>query len=73
MSISSEISRISQNVTDSLAAVADKGVTVPSGSKSDDLPNLIAQIVSGEDGDNLEYGENALALVGAGTVGSAVV
>ena len=44
MSISSEISRISGNITDSLAAVAAKGVTVPSGSNSDDLPELIAQI-----------------------------
>lgn len=47
MSIASEISRISQNVADSLEAVAAKGVTVPSGSNSDDLPDLIAQITSG--------------------------
>ena len=53
MSISSEISRISGNVSDSLAAVAAKGVTVPTGSNSDDLPTLIAQIQSGGgDGDN---------------------
>ena len=44
MSISSEISRISGNVSDSLAAVAAKGVTVPSGSTSDNLADLIAQI-----------------------------
>lgn len=44
MSIATEISRISQNVSDSLDAVAAKGVTVPSGSTSDDLPSLIAQI-----------------------------
>ena len=48
MSISSEISRISQNVSDSLNAVAAKGVAVPAGSKSDDLPGLIAQIPTGE-------------------------
>lgn len=44
MSIASEISRISGNITDSLTAVASKGITVPSGSNSDDLPDLIAQI-----------------------------
>ena len=44
MSISSEISRISQNIADSLNAVAAKGVAVPAGSTSDDLPGLIAQI-----------------------------
>lgn len=47
MSISSEISRISQNITDSLTAVANKGVTVPGGSTSDNLPNLISQISTG--------------------------
>lgn len=47
MSIASEINRIQQNVNDSLTAVANKGVVVPSGSNSDDLPGLIAQIVSG--------------------------
>lgn len=48
MSIASEISRIQQNVTDSLSAVANKGVVVPQGSNSDDLPGLIAQIISGQ-------------------------
>lgn len=47
MSISSEISRIAGNVADSLDAVAAKGVTVPAGSTSDDLPGLIAQITGG--------------------------
>ena len=47
MSIASEISRISGNVSDSLDAVAAKGVTVPSGSNSDDLAGLIAQISGG--------------------------
>ena len=46
MSISSEINRISQNVSDSLTAVASKGATVPSGANSDDLPNLIASLPS---------------------------
>ena len=48
MSISSEISRIQQNVSDSLDAVADKGVAVPAGSGSDDLPGLIARIGGGQ-------------------------
>ena len=47
MSIASEISRLSQNVSDSLDAVAAKGVTVPSGSNSDDLASLISQITAG--------------------------
>lgn len=47
MSIASEIARLSKNVSDSLDAVAAKGVTVPSGSNSDDLPGLIAQITGG--------------------------
>ena len=47
MSISSEISRISGNVSDALTAIANKGVTVPSGSNSDDLADLIASIQTG--------------------------
>ena len=47
MSIQSEINRISQNVADSLTAVAAKGVVVPNGSNSDDLPELIASIQTG--------------------------
>lgn len=45
MSIQSEITRISGNVSNSLTAVANKGVTVPSGSNSDDLADLIDLIV----------------------------
>lgn len=48
MSIQSEITRISGNVSDSLNAVAAKGVTVPSGSNSDDLALLIASIPQGD-------------------------
>lgn len=44
MSVSSEISRISTNVSDSLSAVAAKGVVVPQGSTSDDLAGLITDI-----------------------------
>lgn len=44
MSIQSEITRISGNVQASLAAVEEKGVTVPEGSGSDELAGLIAEI-----------------------------
>ena len=47
MSIQSEINRISGNVADALDAIEDKGVTVPAGSNSDDLADLIAQISGG--------------------------
>lgn len=47
MSIQSEITRISGNVTDALTAIGAKGVTVPSGTTSDDLSTLIAQISGG--------------------------
>ena len=45
MSISSEITRITNKRDASLAVVASKGVTVPSGSTMDDLPGLIDLIV----------------------------
>lgn len=44
MSIKSQIERIQSNVTASLAAVQNKGVAVPTGSTSDDLPSLISSI-----------------------------
>lgn len=47
MSVQSEITRISGNVTAALAAIADKGVTVPDGSTSDALAELIASIEAG--------------------------
>lgn len=47
MSIQSEITRISGNISDSLDAVAEKGVTVPGNASSDDLPGLIRSIPSG--------------------------
>ena len=50
MSISSEISRISGNVSDALTAISNKGVVVPSGSNSDDLADLISQITGGGTG-----------------------
>ena len=47
MSIQSEITRLSGNVTDAFTAITAKGVTVPSGSNSDDLYSLIMQISGG--------------------------
>ena len=47
MSISSEITRIANKRDASFTAVANKGVTVPSGSTIDDLPGLISSISTG--------------------------
>lgn len=47
MSIASQISRLTQNVSDALDAIEAKGVTIPSGSNSDDLADLISQIQQG--------------------------
>ena len=55
MSISSEITRISGNVSAALTAIGAKGVTVPSGSNSDDLATLIAAIETGGGGDEPTY------------------
>lgn len=49
MSIQSEINRISGNVNSALSAIADKGVSVPSGANSDDLAELIGQVETGVD------------------------
>ena len=49
MSIQTEINRISSNVTSALSAIADKGVSVPSGANSDDLATLIGQVETGID------------------------
>lgn len=50
MSIQSEITRISGNVSDALGAIANKGVSAPAGSNSDDLATLIGQIQTGGGG-----------------------
>ena len=47
MSIATDVSRIKGNITAALAAIADKGVTVPDGATSDGLADLIASIDSG--------------------------
>lgn len=51
MSISSEITRLSGNVSAALTAIGNKGVTVPQGANSDDLATLIAAIETGDGGD----------------------
>ena len=63
MSISSEISRISGNISDALTAIAAKGVTVPAGSNSDDLATLIGSIQTGGGGGMTATG----TIVGNGT------
>ena len=50
MSIQSEITRITNKRDAALTAVANKGVTVPSGSTIDDLPDLISAISTGGGG-----------------------
>lgn len=47
MSIATDVSRIKGNIAAALAAIADKGVTVPDGSTSDALASLIEAIESG--------------------------
>ena len=47
MSIQSEITRLSDNVATALSAISNKGVTVPSDAKSDDLAALIESIQVG--------------------------
>lgn len=73
MSIQSEINRIVNFRDLSFTAVRNKGVTVPSNAIIDDLPDYIAQISSGTDGDNLAYGSSTSNYVNVGTVGSMVI
>lgn len=63
MSIATDVSRIKGNITAALAAIADKGVTVPDGSTSDALASLIASIEAG--GGVLQ--NNRLAVVASGS------
>ena len=55
MSIATDVSRIKGNITAALAAIADKGVSVPDGSTSDALAELIASIEAG--GSDVVLGE----------------
>lgn len=50
MGIASDWARIKGNINAALTAIADKGVTVPSGSTSDALAELIASIEAGGGG-----------------------
>lgn len=50
MSISSQITRLTENVSDALDAIQAKGVEVPAGSNSDDLATLISLISTGGGG-----------------------
>ena len=50
MSVQTQIDRISGNVSAALSAIAEKGVTVPDGSTSDALAELIASIQAGGGG-----------------------
>ena len=60
MSIQTQIDRIAGNVSAALTAIADKGVTVPSGSTSDALHDLILSIEAG--------GDSVFAKVATGTI-----
>ena len=56
MSIATDVARIKGNITAALAAIADKGVTVPDGSTSDALAGLIAAIDAGVGGGKIATG-----------------
>lgn len=53
MSVQSQIDRISDAVQDAIAAITEKGVTVPDGTKVDGLAALISAIESG--GGNIDF------------------
>ena len=55
MSIATDVARIKGNITAALAAIADKGVTVPDGSTSDALAGLIASIEAGGGGGMVKW------------------
>ena len=56
MSIATDVSRIKGNITAALAAIANKGVTVPDGSTSDALAALIESIETGGGGAGIVTG-----------------
>ncbi|MDY4833930.1 MAG: hypothetical protein SO181_02100 [Frisingicoccus sp.] len=56
MSIQTQIDRISESVSAALTALTEKGVTVPGGTKVDDLATLIAAIESGGGGSSTLWG-----------------
>ena len=61
MSIATDVSRIKGNITAALTAIADKGVTVPDGSTSDALAELIASIEAGGGGVKIASGTIVLS------------
>lgn len=61
MSIGTDVARIKGNITAALAAIADKGVSVPDGSTSDALAGLIASIEAGGSASGLVCGEFTMA------------
>jgi len=63
MSIQSEITRLSGNVSDALDAIEAKGVTIPTGANSDDLANLIGQITGGGGGGSLTQDQDGYLVV----------
>ena len=69
MSIQSEIDRISGNVQDTISAIRQTGVAVPSGANSDNLPSLAAALAN-EKQDKLTGTEGQI--VGFDSSGNAV-
>lgn len=65
MSIQTQIDRISGNVSAALSAIADKGVTVPDGSNSDALHELILSIDAGGGGDSVSDDGNGNITINA--------
>lgn len=62
MSVQTQIDRISGAVSAAIAALSEKGVTVPAGTKVDGLAALIAAIeAGGGSGDNIHSGEIIIA------------
>lgn len=68
MSIASEITRLQGVKSDILQAISDKGVEVPSGSKLDDCPDLIASISGGGGGGGVPYLKNIMPTTGVKVV-----
>ena len=64
--IGRQIIRIRENVSDALTAIGAKGVTVPSGSNSDDLATLIGAIQTGGGGSSAQVESGTVS--GSGTI-----
>lgn len=55
MSVQTEITRINRAKTDIVSAITEKGGTVASGAKIEDLPACIRAIPTGGDGEAVEF------------------